>query len=344
MKVNPLNKNIFSTKINDSFNIFFIFGNNLGLIDICYSKLKENLKIELDDPFSTNFFDENKLLNNTESFFDELNSISLLGKQKTIIIDIRQSDRKNDITKLFADFNFSEIKDIQLIIVSYFFKQTDILTKKIINCENAICFTCYEEDEISLKNNLKRELVKINLNLHEYQINELANKFSKDSKIIQNTFEKIRLQNKNANLNFDELLYLIDDNNDETIFEMINKLMSGNYYESINLLKNFERVNTSSNSILYSIKSKLKLLKKCLIMKKNGFTKSEIVNNKSLKIFYKEHTYIFKMFDLWSLSNINECLFHLFKTELNCKSKKDYEYVFLKQLFLFIYFKIRIQT
>ena len=94
MKVNPLNKNIFLKKIDDSFNIFYIFGNNFGLIDICYSKLKHNLELDLDDPFKTNYFDENKLLNNAESFFDELNSISLFGDKKTIIVDIRQGDKK----------------------------------------------------------------------------------------------------------------------------------------------------------------------------------------------------------------------------------------------------------
>ena len=84
MKINPLNKDIFSKKIDDSFNIFYIFGNNLGLIDICYSKLKKNLEVDLDNPFITNYFDENKLLTNTEAFFDELNSISLFGSKKTI--------------------------------------------------------------------------------------------------------------------------------------------------------------------------------------------------------------------------------------------------------------------
>ena len=64
MKINPLNKDIFSKKIDASFNVFFIFGNNLGLIDICYSKLKENLNIDLNDPFRTNYFDEDKLLRN----------------------------------------------------------------------------------------------------------------------------------------------------------------------------------------------------------------------------------------------------------------------------------------
>ncbi len=341
MKIKPLNNDIFSKEIDSSFNIFYIFGNNFGLIDICFSKLKKNLKVDLDNPFVTNYFDESKLLNNTESFFHELSSISLFEDKKTIIVDVRQSDKLNDVTKILHDLTFSEIKDTQVIIVGYLFKQSDMITKKIINCKNAICFTCYEEDEHNVKNNLKRELIKLNLNLNDLQLNELTNKFSKDSKIIQNTFDKIRLQNKNNNINFDQLLNLVDESNDKTIFEMINKLMTGNYYESSKILINFERTNTSCSSILYLIKSKFKLIKECINMRKKGFSKSEIVNNKSLKIFYKEHSFIFKMLDLWTLGNIDACLNFLFKTELNCKAKKDYEYIFLNQLFLYIYFKIK---
>ena len=82
MKINPLNNNFFLRRIDDSFNIFYIYGNNLGLIDICYSKLKVNLAVDFDNPFKTNYFDENRLLSNTESFFDEFNSISLFGEKK----------------------------------------------------------------------------------------------------------------------------------------------------------------------------------------------------------------------------------------------------------------------
>ena len=48
------------------------------------------------------------------------------------------------------------------------------------------------------------------------------------------------------------------------------------------------------------------------------------------------------MIDLWNLKKIDACLFFLFKTELNCKAKKDHEYIFLNQLFLFIYFKSKV--
>ena len=341
MKINPLKKDIFSKKLDESFNIFLIFGNNFGLIDICYSKLIKNLGIDLNNPFTTNYFDENSLLYNTESFFDELNTLSIFEEKKTIVVDIRQSEKNNNISQIFDNLNFSEIEDTQLIILSYSLKQTDTLTKKIINSKNAICFTCYEEDEFKIRNTLKDELTKLKVKLNETEIHMLINKFSKDSKLIQNTFEKIRLLDINSNINFDYLLNLIDDNNDKTIFEMINNLMIGNYYETINLLTNFERINTSSNSILYLIKSKFKLLKKCINMSKNGLTKNEIVNDKSLKIFYKEHPFFFKMLDLWTLSKIDECLSYLLKIELNCKSKKEYEYIFLNHLFLYIYFKTK---
>ena len=33
------------------------------------------------------------------------------------------------------------------------------------------------------------------------------------------------------------------------------------------------------------------------------------------------------MLDFWNLKKIDECLFFLFKTELKCKAKKDYEYI-----------------
>ena len=265
-------------------------------------------------------------------------------KKKTIIVDIRQCDKKNNVAKILTELNFSEVKDTQLIIISYLFKQSDVLSKKLINSKNVICFSCYEENEYDVKNNLKKELVNINLKLDESQIHELTNKLSKDTKIIQNTFEKIRLQNKNVSMNFNQLLHLIDDNNDETIFEMINKLMIGNYYKSIDLLTNFERANSPVSSILYQIKSKMKLLKQCINMNKNGFSKNEIVNNKSLNIFYKEHSFYFKMLDLWTLRKVDECLFFLFKTELNCKSNKNYEYIFLSQLFLYIYLKLKVKT
>ena len=83
--------------------------------------------------------------------------------------------------------------------------------------------------------------------------------------------------NTNSNLNYEQILSLIDDNNDETIFEMINKLMSGNYYEAINSLNNFKLNNTSSSSILYLIKSKLKLLNKCLNMSKMVFQRRKLL-------------------------------------------------------------------
>ena len=77
--------------------------------------------------------------------------------------------KKNDVNKIFTEFNFSEIKDTQIIIITYLFKQSDVLSKKLLNSKNAICFTCYEENEYDVKNSLKKKLKNINLKLNESQ-------------------------------------------------------------------------------------------------------------------------------------------------------------------------------
>ena len=76
-------------------------------------------------------------------------------------------------------------------------------------------------------------------------------------------------------------------------------------------------------------------------MKQKGFTKQNILSDKSLNIFFNEKPILSKMIDLWTFNNVDLCLYQSFKTELNCKSKKDHEYIFLNQLFLYIYYTVK---
>ena len=78
-----------------------------------------------------------------------------------------------------------------------------------------------------------------------------------------------------------------------------------------------------------------------VLMNFKNWNSSEVMLD-FMGLFYIVFSF-FKMLDLWSLNNIDECLYFLFKTELNCKSRKECEYIFLSQLFLYIYFKIKIK-
>ena len=123
----------------------------------------------------------------------ELSSICLFQEKKTIIVDVRQSNRISDSIKILNDLNFSKIKDVQVIIVGYLFKQSDFITKKIINSKNAIYFTCYEEDESDVKNHLKREFTKLNINLNELQIKAVVGYQAKEWSKEFDTFQKYNL-------------------------------------------------------------------------------------------------------------------------------------------------------
>ena len=48
-----------------------------------------------------------------------------------------------------------------------------------------------------------------------------------------------------------------------------------------------------------------------------------------------------KMIKLWTMKKIDLSLASLFKLELNCKSYKEKEYIFLEQYFLFLYYQLK---
>ena len=341
MKINPQDKNFFLNAIDEQYNFFYIFGNNHGLIDICFSKLKKSLNIDLSNPFLSNFFDENKLLNDSSLFLDELKSISIFDDTKTIIIDVRHCENKKAISDIFIDLDYNNIEKIKIIFVSYIFKQSDNLSKKISQIPNALSFACYEESDNELKQQVQNFFKEKNIKLNDIEINKIIQRLSKDSKINQNTFNKLNLTIHNSDIQFYEILNLIEDNNDKTVFELINTILIGNYSESIQLLRKYELLNLNSSSILYPLKSKLLLIRKCINLRKDGIRDFDIVNDKSLNIFFKEKDLSLKMLRLWSFNKIELTLNYLFNTEINCKSNKDKEYLFLNHLFLFIYFKIK---
>ncbi len=341
MNINPLDNKFFLNPIDDKYKFFYVFGNNHGLIDICFSKLKKNLNVDLSNPFLSNFFDENRLLNDSSLFLDELKTISIFDDTKTLIIDIRHCENKKTISDIFIDLDYINIEKIKIIFVSYIFKKSDDLSKKISQMANALTFACYEESDNDLKKQVQRFFKEKNIKLSDIEINKIIDRLSKDSKINQNTFDKLNLTIYDSNIQFNEILNLIEDNNDKTVFELINTILIGNYSESIQLLKKYELLNLNSSSILYPLKSKLLLIRKCIYLRKDGLKDFEIVNNKSLNIFFKEKDLIIKMLRFWSLNKIELTLNYLFNIEIKCKSNKDKEYLFLNHLFLFIYFKIK---
>ena len=341
MIINPLNSSFFSQSLCKDRNIFFIFGNELGLIDSCYLKLIKLINIKLKDPFSTKILDEKHFSEDNFLLNDELNSIGIFNENRSMILDLRKCDNKNKVSNILTKIDFENLRDVNLIIVSYDFKKSDTLTNILNGLKNTILFSCYEEDSKGIEKRVKKFFDANGIILSSEELNFLTYKFSKNYKINENIFQKIKLLSNYKDLSFDKLVDLIDDNNDQNIFEIANIILNGRYTEAVLKLSNLQKSGISSIPIIRSIVYKIKLLNKCFELKKIGFSYEDIVNRKELNIFYKDKQNIIKMMKKWNLPKLKLCFSYMYNLEIRCKSFKENEFQFLNKALLYIYFQLK---
>ena len=91
-----LNENIFKKN-----SLFLFYGNNEGFKDDEISKITNGKNLT--------FMEEKEILNDTDSFFDNINSGSLFEKERIILIK-RATDK---ICKVIDEINQKETKDIK---------------------------------------------------------------------------------------------------------------------------------------------------------------------------------------------------------------------------------------
>lgn len=322
-------------------NIFFIFGNDYGLIDDCYHKLRKVLNINLQDPFLTKIINEKNILEDNFFLTDELNNLGMFGEKRTIIVDIRQYENKNKISNVLNMTRFDEVNNVNLLVVSYGFKKNDKLATILSKSKYSVLISCYEQDKLKIKNEVRQFFNENNITLKEEELETLLYKFSKNKKINDNIFKKIKLFMTDNEINYDDLYNLIDDNNDQNIFEITNLILSGQYTESMKVLSNFKKSGGSSISIIRAIISKIKLLERCFELKSEGLSDEDVVNKKSLNIFFRDRLKIKNMMRVWDMNKIKLIFTYLYNIEIKCKAFRDAEFDFLDQAFLYIYFKIK---
>ena len=86
-----INADFYLTKLKVKFediNIIFLFGSNLGLVELLFKKTLEILKIDLNDPFSVSKIDGNEFKDNPSILFDNISTLSIFSDTRFIILDL----------------------------------------------------------------------------------------------------------------------------------------------------------------------------------------------------------------------------------------------------------------
>ena len=214
-------------KINLDKNKFILFyGKNQGLKNEAIKKLiKKDRQV-----FS---YDEKEILDNEESFIENILSKSLFEKEKIIIIK-RATDKLLLIIEKLSTKNFD---DVAIIINAESLEKKSKLRSFFEKNKELVCVPFYPDNDQTLSKLAYNFLRDKKISISPSNINLIVNKCSGDREALINEIQKIELFNKNGKkINSENISKLINLNENHSISELIDNCLAKNKKKIISIL------------------------------------------------------------------------------------------------------------
>jgi len=294
------------------YDFVLFYGENIGLKDDLKKKINQLFKdTELINLYQEDF---NK---NKEVLINEYKNNSLFAKEKTIIVNQTNENLLTDLKYLLENKQstkiilFANLLEKKSKIRSFFEKE-----------KNIAIIPCYNDNEITLKNYIRKELVNYK-NLTEDNIRMIINFSNSDRKIIQSHINKIKTYFENKIINSESLEQLINSDKNELFENIRDAALNGNKAELAKLLNYF--VFTKDDVFFYfnSLNSILLRLYDLQKQKKDNEKINDIVNNARPPIFWKDKAKYEILLQKWDKIRLFDVLNHMAKIEKKMKSQAD---------------------
>ena len=181
----------FLNKNYDNHNIIFLYGTNNGLVNLLFNDTIKTLKIDENNPFLVSKIDGDELKENPTVLSDNLATISMFGEKKFIILNLLYSTISQTIEKLICDNITQKNNDFVLIIKAGNLSSNHNLIKFLQTSSNCILVPCYDEELDKIKTKINELFNEYNLVFSNDFMSNFYNKFSANSLVNKNEFEKL---------------------------------------------------------------------------------------------------------------------------------------------------------
>ena len=242
-------KNFEIQKINISLNKLILFyGKNDGFkneeINKIVSKFETNEKYE-----------EKQIIENLETFFQEILNGSLFQKQKCIIIN----NTTDKILKIVDELIDREIKDIWFIFNADNLDKKSKLRKVFETEKKLICVPFYPDTNETLFRLTKKFLSENKITLSSENINLIVNKCNGNRGYLNNELKKIELFSKSRKkILTKDILKLINLTENFEISDLVDNCLAKNVKKIVNILNENNFNNEDSIIIARTFLNKLK--------------------------------------------------------------------------------------
>ena len=303
-----------TNKINIDKNSFILlYGKNEGLKNQTKKYILKNKNI-------TSSYEENEIINNSNIFFENINSKSLFENEK--IINVKRVTDK--IFKIMSEIIEKKSEDLIIILDSDNLEKKSKLRSLFEKSKNLVCIPFYPDSDETLSKLTFQYFERKKISISPSNINLIVNRCKGDRKILLDELEKIenfiKIGKKINSENIAKLTNLIENH---TISELIDSCLAKNKTKTKNIL--IENNFSSEDSVLI-VRFLLNKLKRLLILSRE-FRKNDslelTISTAKPPIFWKEKEITKQQILYWSPEKIKETLYKINNIELIIKKNYD---------------------
>ncbi len=292
-------------------NIILLYGENTGLKDdlkksiIENNKEREVIKLTQDEILKNNFLLDNEIMN-----------LSLFNEKKIILID-------NITDKSFSviEKNISQDNCIICLFSGILEKRSKL--RNLFEKEKTLgIIPCYEDNEITLRNYIKKNLKNIK-GLNQEIINFIIDNSNKSRDRIKNELNKITVYFMEKQINILELRQLLNLDENDNSQRLRDTAILGDK-KLLNDLISKTLINEQDNMIY--IRGLLnQFIKLAEILEINKTTKNltQAVESLKPKVFWKDKPTILGQANKWEIKKIKTTIDELTNAEILIKSSTD---------------------
>ena len=293
----------------DKNKFILLYGQNNG------SK-KETLKNLIKSKKEVFNYDEKEILDNSNSFLEQIISRSLFEEEKTIIIN-RATDK---ILKIIEEIDLKKIDDLKIIILANNLEKRSKLRVFFEKHKIYLCIPFYPDNQQTLSKIAYNFFRECKIIISSENINLIINKCNGDREILQNELIKIKHFSKNRkNITVDDISKLTNLIENISISELADNCLAKNNKKIVSI---FNENNFSNDDSIIIIRTLLNKSKKILQLSEEFKNKKNIelvISSAKPPIFWKDKEITKQQIYKWTPESIKNLIYKLGNLEFFSK-------------------------
>ena len=334
MKINPSFYKDNLKNNSQNINIIFLYGTNMGLVDLLYEKTLEILNIDTNNPFNVSKIDGEEFKNDASILHDNINTLSMFSEKKLVLFDLKHISINKSLENIILDAVKTVDTNHLLLIRASNLKMGSFL-KYFQNVNNAFLVPCYEEKTDTIYSKISDLFSKHKIDFSKEFVKNLILRFGSNSLTNEMEIEKLDVfLTNNKNITEEKIFILLSKNEEINLNKIIEHCSNGNVSDALAAFENIYENQSTSITLIRMFVNHFKVIEKILLLLKNDNNITNIIENIKPPIFFRKKEFIIFQCKVWNLKSVNIILNRLIDLEARCKLNHTIEKTLLSQFIL----------